>query len=66
MLPDEVGICLGSCLKLSASAGRRAWPAKHRANVETKLPPNVHKVAIIFNLAVSIPTSLRAHVSAWE
>lgn len=39
VLPDEVGICLGSCLKLSASAGRRAWPAKHRANVETKLPP---------------------------
>lgn len=60
-LPDEVGICPGSCLTLPASAGRRAWPAKHRANVEIQLPPDVQEVTNNLELGVSIPAPLRVH-----
>lgn len=58
VLPGGAGICPGSCLELSASAGHRAWPEKHRANVETKFPP---KAAKNLDLGVSIPASLWAH-----
>lgn len=57
MLLDEVEICLGSCLKLLASAGHRAWPVKHKANVETELPPDVHGVTNKLGLGVPIPDS---------
>lgn len=63
MLLDEVEICLGSCLKLLASAGHRAWPVKHKVNVETKLLPDVHGVTNNSGLGVTIPDSEGTQIS---